>query len=65
MKKGSLLEDLGHRQVKQRLTFSRLDRARDVWVEMMTLLITRLGVHSEGHTGLCQKKSEKAVGGNG
>eukprot|EP00439_Symbiodinium_sp_Y106_P049654 s172_g6.t1 len=30
-------------KVKQRLTFSRLDRARDVWVEMMTLLITRLG----------------------
>ncbi|CAJ1414762.1 unnamed protein product [Effrenium voratum] len=29
-------------KVKQRLTFSRIDRARDIWVEMLTLLITMI-----------------------
>ncbi|CAE7418911.1 unnamed protein product [Symbiodinium natans] len=34
-------------KVKQRLTFSRIDRARDIWVEMFTLLITMIREEKE------------------
>eukprot|EP00931_Biecheleriopsis_adriatica_P085353 TRINITY_DN5973_c0_g1_i1.p1 TRINITY_DN5973_c0_g1~~TRINITY_DN5973_c0_g1_i1.p1 ORF type:complete len:357 (-),score=76.15 TRINITY_DN5973_c0_g1_i1:143-1213(-) len=39
--------------VKQRLTFSRVDRSRDVWVEILTLLIKE--VHDEKHKEASKK----------
>lgn len=37
-----IINYLEKNKVKQRLTFSRIDRARDIWVEMLTLLITMI-----------------------
>eukprot|EP00434_Breviolum_minutum_P009635 symbB.v1.2.008484.t1/scaffold535.1/size190655/4 len=42
-----IINYLEKNKVKQRMTFSRIDRARDIWVEMLTLLITMIREEKE------------------
>ncbi|CAK9100157.1 unnamed protein product [Durusdinium trenchii] len=42
-----IINYLEKNKVKQRLTFSRIDRSRDIWVEMLTLLITMIREEKE------------------